>query len=258
MQLVDSHCHIHFRDYPEPEAAYQAALAAGVGQMICVGTSLEDSRVAVDFAAAHDGVWASVGAHPHDGADFNATPQAAQILNKLSKLPRVVAIGEIGLDYYHQNSPQADQQKSLRAQIRVGLDSRLPFIFHIREAFVDFWPIFDEYKISRGVVHSFSAGPKELEQILSRGLYVGLNGIMTFTKDDQQLQAAELVPLNKLLLETDAPFLTPVPYRGQTCQPKHVLDTAKFLADLRGEDLQDLAAATTANAAELFNIEISK
>jgi len=146
----------------------------------------------------------------------------------------------------------------LRAQIRVGLDSRLPFIFHIREAFADFWPIFDEYKISRGVVHSFSAGPKELEQILSRGLYVGLNGIMTFTKDDQQLQAAELVPLNKLLLETDAPFLTPVPYRGQTCQPKHVLDTAKFLADLRGEDLQDLAAATTANAAELFNIEISK
>jgi TatD DNase family protein len=131
----------------------------------------------------------------------------------------------------------------------------LPFIFHIRDAWETFWPIFDSYKGLRGVVHSFSAHEEQLEQILGRGLYVGLNGIMTFTKDAQQLAAAKKVPLDKLLLETDAPFLTPKPYRGQRCEPKHVRNVAEFLAELRGETLEELAAATTKNAVGLFNLK---
>ena len=122
------------------------------------------------------------------------------------------------------------------------------------QSFDEFWPVFDHYKGLRGVVHSFSSNMAEMEQILSRGLYVGLNGIMTFTKDQQQLEAAKCVPLSNLLLETDAPFLTPAPFRGKVGESKYVRTTAEFLAGLRGEDLNALAAATTANAKELFGI----
>lgn len=255
MEFVDTHCHLHFDKFKNDiDRVLASAAEAGVGRMVTVGCTLADSQAALELAAKHDNVWASVGAHPHDGADFLHNPDSAKILNKLSKSPRAVAIGEIGLDYFHENSSRDDQQKILRAQIELTIDSGLPFIFHIREAFADFWPIFDSYKIKSGVVHSFSAHAGELEQILSRGLHVGLNGIMTFTKDPAQLDAARRVPLDRLLLETDAPFLTPAPYRGQVCEPKHVRTTAEFLADLRGESLADLAAATTANAAKLFNL----
>src|SRR5690606_9318752 len=130
----------------------------------------------------------------------------------------------------------------------------LPLIFHVREAFKDFWSIFDDFRGLRGVVHSFTSDKRDLEQILSRGLYVGLNGIMTFTKRTEQLEAAKSVPLDKLVLETDAPFLTPTPFRGKICEPKHVRTVGEFLADLRGEKLEDLAAATTANARKLFKL----
>jgi TatD DNase family protein len=128
----------------------------------------------------------------------------------------------------------------------------VPLIFHVRDAFDDFWPIFDSYEGIRGVIHSFSAGLPELEQIQRRGLYVGLNGIMTFTKHVKQLDAAKAIPLARLLLETDAPFLTPQPFRGSICEPRHVRVTAEFLAELRGESLSELANATTRNAQSLF------
>ena len=255
MELIDSHCHLQFSDLSENIGQVLSdAKAAGVGRIICVGTNLDDSQIAIDLAAAHDNVWASVGVHPHDAQDFLKNPDSAKILNKLSKLPRVVAVGEIGLDYYHQNSPRPDQHKSLRQQIEIGAASGLPLIFHVREAWDDFWPMFDDYKIKNGVIHSFSADEHQLDNALSRGLYIGLNGIMTFTKDKSQLSAARKAPLDRVLLETDAPFLTPAPYRGQPCQPKHARVTAEFLAKLRGESLQDLAAASTANSTRLFNL----
>jgi TatD DNase family protein len=130
----------------------------------------------------------------------------------------------------------------------------LPLIFHVRDAFDDFWPIFDNFKGLRGVIHSFTATPRELEQILQRDLYVGLNGIMTFTKNADQLEAAKAVPLDRLLLETDAPFLTPVPFRGKICEPKHVVITAEFLSKLRGEFIGKLGQNTTRNAQTLFNV----
>jgi TatD DNase family protein len=134
------------------------------------------------------------------------------------------------------------------------VEHQLPLIFHIREAFDDFWPIFDSYSGLRGVVHSFSSNRTVLEQILSRGLHIGLNGIITFTKDNEQLAAAQAVPLEKLVLETDAPFLTPTPYRGTICEPRHVRTTAEFLSRLRNEDLTELARTTTGNARQLFNL----
>lgn len=255
MQLIDTHCHLQFSDLAENITEVLArAGGAGVERMICVGTSLVDSQIAADLAASHDSIWASVGAHPHDGAEFAKIKNADQILNKLSKLPRVVAVGEIGLDYYHDHTDRALQAKILRTQIESTVDSGLPYIFHVRDAFSDFWQIVDDYKIEKAVVHSFTAGTKTLNKIIERGWYVGLNGIMTFTRDHAQLDAAKAVPLERLLLETDAPFLAPAPERAKVCEPKHVLVTAQFLASLRTESLEELAAATTANAVKLFGL----
>lgn len=260
MQLFDTHCHIHFPDYElDPEETIISAQENGVAYLLCVGCTVPDSFLAVEIAKRHDRVWASVGMHPHEGAVYVSDHKALQQFEELAKAPQVVAIGETGLDYHYMHSSKADQIKLFRFQLDIAVRYNLPLIFHVREAFDDFWRIFDEYRSEshqlRGVVHSFSAGQKELNQILERGLYVGLNGIVTFAKDSEQLKAAKNVPLGRLLLETDAPFLTPVPFRGKICQPKHVRVTAEFLSNLRGETLESLAEATTKNAIKLFGID---
>ncbi len=256
MQLVDTHCHIHFPDYQlDSEEVIANASQSGVEKLICVGCTLPDSAGAIEFAASHDNVWASIGLHPHEAKIYVNDGAALQRFRSLADKPRVVAIGETGLDYYYTHSPKDDQKKLLRYQLDIAVEYGLPLIFHVRDAFSDFWKIVDEYKGIRGVVHSFSASPSELEEVLARGLYVGLNGIMTFTKDPKQRAAAKAVPLERLLLETDAPFLTPTPYRGTICEPKHVRVTAEFLAGLRDEALEDLAAATTRNAHKLFGLK---
>ncbi len=255
MEFIDTHCHIHFADYElDADEVIAAAKKDDVAGMICVGCTLQDSQASIEMAAKHSGVWASVGLHPHEAKKYVNDSFKLQKFRDLVDSPKVVAIGECGLDYYYEHSSKTDQQKLLRLQLDLAAEHHLPVIFHVRDAFSDFWPVFDSYKDLRGVVHSFSAGRRELDQILSRDLYVGLNGIMTFTKDDEQLEAAKALPLQKLLLETDAPFLTPVPFRGMICEPKHVRVTASFLSDLRGEGLEQLAAASTQNARELFNI----
>jgi TatD DNase family protein len=255
MQFVDSHCHLHFSDYESDVGqVINDALTLKVNKMICVGVSIEDSQNAVEFAEKYDNIWATVGAHPHDGADFLEHEDAIELLNKLSKNEKVVAIGEIGLDYFHEYTPRQKQIDVLSKQLEFGVKTGLPFVFHVRDAWEDFWKIIDSYNGIRGVIHCFSAHEEQLNEILKRGFYVGLNGIMTFTKDEKQLEAAKKVPLNKLLLETDAPFLTPKPFRGIRCEPKHVVTTAEFLSHVRGEKLEDLAAATTKNTQELFAI----
>lgn len=255
MELVDTHCHIHFPDYGlDPDDVMDDAKQAGVTRLICVGCTLDDSKTAVDFASEHENVWASIGLHPHEASDYVNDHKSLQSFRDLAAKPKVVAIGECGLDYYYEHSSKENQEKLLRYQLDLAIEHNLPLIFHVRDAFDDFWQIIDDYTDIRGVIHSFSASKKDVEKIVSRGLYVGLNGIMTFTKNQEQLEAAKAVPLDNLLLETDAPFLTPVPFRGKICQPKHVRVTAEFLGGLRGESLESLAASTTANAKRLFNL----
>jgi TatD DNase family protein len=255
LELIDTHCHLHFDDYNnDRKAVLGASAGAGVNRLICVGCSLDDSKRAVDFARQHSGVWASIGSHPHEATKFLADPDSGIKFETMLKQPKVVAVGEIGLDYYRNYSPESDQEKALRRQLEFGLKYELPFIFHIREAWDDFWKIFDDYKNIKGVVHCYSAPPDRLEEVLERNLYAGLNGLMTYTKDQQWLEAAKRIPKDRLVLETDAPFLTPVPYRGKRCEPKHVADTAKFLANLRDENVEDLAVYTTANAVSLFGL----
>ena len=255
MEFVDTHCHIHFVDYQlDPEAVLRDAAAAGVTRLIVVGCTLEDSKMAVAFAQKHDNVWASIGLHPHEATVYRGNDLALQEFRKLAAQPKVVAVGEIGLDFYYNHSEKDDQRALLRFQLDIAVEYNLPVIFHVRNAFDDFWPVFDRYHGIRGVIHSFSSGVDDVEQILRHGLYVGLNGIMTFTKDAGQLAAAQAIPLDKLLLETDAPFLTPVPFRGKIGESKYVRTTAEFLSQLRGEELATLATATTTNAKELFDL----
>lgn len=265
--LTDTHCHIHEANgvggvaekwqkagLHDPAALLKDAQEAGVSRLICVGCSLRDSAAATEFAAAHDGVWASIGIHPHEAQEYLGKQQLLDEFAALATRPKVVAVGECGLDYFYEHSPKEAQEPILRFQLELALKHNLPMIFHVRDAFPDFWNIFDEYKGVRGVIHSFTATGQELEQALARGLYIGLNGIMTFTKQVKQLEAAKAVPLSKMVLETDAPFLTPQPLRGKINTPRHVQEVAKFLAELRGETLEALTDATTKNARTLFGL----
>jgi TatD DNase family protein len=250
--LIDTHAHLQFKEFAgQVPAVLHRAAEAGVGKIITVGVDTDDSRQAVALAATYEQVWATVGVHPH-AADESTTAMA--YLRDLAGRRKVVAIGECGFDFYRSETSPETQEAAVRFQIELALECDLPLIFHVREAFERFFAVVQDYPQLRGVVHSFSGGPAELEQVLATGLYVALNGIMTFTKKPDQLEAARQVPVQRLLLETDCPYLSPVPYRGKTNEPARVADIADFVADLRGEPAAVLAAQTTANAEALFRI----
>lgn len=280
MKFTDTHCHIHEitasigdnsvhskwqkAGITDVDQVITRAREAQVQYLVCVGTTLADSKLAVDLVQMRDDMWASIGIHPHEAKDHDDRQQLEKFA-ALAQRNKVVAVGECGLDYYYEHSPKAQQRKILEFQLYLAQKHDLPLIFHVRDAhqasssadtsvWDDFFAIVDNFKGVRGVVHSFTANKTVLDKCLNRGLYIGLNGIMTFTKDDQQLQAAKAVPLDRLLLETDAPFLTPAPDRGTICEPKHTQVIAEFLSALKSESLEKLASQTTQNAQELFKL----
>lgn len=252
MILTDTHCHIHEASYQDSVAALERARAAGVARLICVGTDEQSSLEAVTFASQHDEVWASVGLHPHDAKTGPKAVDSLEALLKNDPQGKIVAIGECGLDYFYTHSPRQDQIPMLEAQLQLALDHDRPVIFHVREAFDDFWPIFDRFPGLRGVLHSFTDDMSNLEQGFTRGLFVGVNGISTFTKDEKQKAMYASIPVNKLLLETDAPFLTPVPLRGKVNEPAFITHVAHHLANLQAINLEELSRATERNATQLF------
>lgn len=268
MDLTDTHCHIHEIEgnHSQTHQKWQsdgikrtaasviaAANEVGVKRLVVIGTSLADSKHAVTFAQSHLGVWASIGIHPHE-AEAHDYPEIEQQFRDLAQQEKVVAIGECGLDYFYTHSPKQAQARLLTMQMQIASDQDLPISFHVREAFDDFWPIFDGFAHTRGVLHSFTDTQHHMEQAIERGLYIGVNGIATFTSDTAQLAMYQAVPNDRLLLETDAPYLTPKPFRGKMCEPKHVLLVAEFLAGLRTQSLMDIAQSTTANAKRLFGL----
>ncbi len=253
MTLVDTHSHIHFDNFDaDLPDVLERAKAAGMAKMLCVGVNDDDSQRAIALAKQHTGTLRStVGLHPHDA---DRGQPALNHLTELAQDPVVVAVGECGLDRFKSTTTPVEQEHALRFQIELAHERNLPMVFHVRNAFPDFWRIMVDYPGTKGVVHSFTAGPPELEAALARGLLIALNGIMTFTKDPDQLEAARLVPLERLILETDCPFLAPVPMRGRRNEPAYITHTAEFLANLRGESLGELSTATTKNAEALFNV----
>lgn len=271
-ELVDTHCHIQSAGNTAGERITREiwakspalngkqlvdnAAAAGVTRLLCVGCDLEDSQLAVDFVQDQPSCWASIGIHPHEAQhlfDRDASEGVAKFA-ALASQPKVVAVGECGLDFHYNHSPRTAQIKALEFQIELALAAELPLVFHVREAFDDFWPIFDNYQGLRGVLHSFTDSAENLDKALACGLHIGVNGIATFAKDPAQLEIYRAIPLEKLVLETDAPFLTPAPHRSAINEPKNVAVIADFLAELRNEDRDKLVVATTHNARQLFEI----
>ncbi len=248
--LVDTHCHIH-ESYELPlDEVLLRAEEADVQRMICVGTSEESSRQAIEFSKTHSEAFASIGVHPHDTKD--GYTQIAELAGTSEK---IIAVGEVGLDYFYTHSPKELQIEALKAQIEVALTHDLPLIFHVREAFDDFWPIFDQYQGIRGVLHSFTDTKQNMEKAVAKGLYIGVNGISTFTKDEAQKAMFDAIPIDRILFETDAPFLTPTPYRGKVNEPAYVRIVAEYHAQRRGISLDEIAEASSQNARALFSLK---
>ena len=250
--IIDTHCHIHDSEfYPDNrEEAYQLSRDANV-VMICVGTNVQSSREALEFCRTHKACYSVVGIHPHDTKD-NDIADIRELLE--SHKSEIIGIGEIGLDYYYGHSPREVQLSALRAQLQLAKEFDLPVSFHVREAFSDFWPVLDEFPGIRGVLHSFTDTKENYLEAQKRGLYIGVNGISTFTKEQRQRQLFTEIALQNILLETDAPFLTPKPFRGKMNIPAYVGRVAEHQAMLKDVSLTEVIRMTTANAKSIFRI----
>ena len=254
MKLADSHCHLNYKGLVEEQQAVLArARGEGVAAMLNISTREREWDDVIGVAEREPDVWATVGIHPHE-ADAHPDIDTARLVDR-ARHPRVVGIGETGLDYYYDHSDRARQQQSFRAHIAAARETQLPLVVHTRDAAEDTAAILrDEMGKGAfpGVIHCFTASDAFAGIALDLGFYISISGIVTF-KNARDLQAtAARLPIERLLVETDAPFLAPVPHRGKTGEPAFVADTARFLADLRGEDPEALAEATRANFHRLF------
>jgi len=256
-ELIDTHCHLDDEQFGEDRLrVWEAAKKAGVVACVNPGSSLEDSQSALELAHTLDNVYAAVGVHPlylpKNGPELDQTIES---LGELAKDEKVVAVGEFGFDVKHGRAEMDAQRRAVVLQLELARANDLPIILHCRNAYAELVEVLkDEGKGLRGVVHSFAGGPAELEQVLALGLHVAIGGIVTFEKGTEGLrEAVKQVPIDRLLLETDAPYLTPVPRRGQRNTPAEVRAVAEFVAQLRGMNLEELAAATTINARKLFD-----
>ena len=252
--FVDSHCHLNYNGLVEDQAGViMRSRAAGVSGMLNISTRESEWDAVIAVAEHMPDIWASVGIHPHE-ADSQSDIDAGKLVTKALH-PRVIAIGETGLDYYYDHSDRDQQRASFRTHIAAARETGLPVIVHTRDAEEDTASILaDEMGKGAyfGVIHCFTASQEFAEKALSLGLYISISGIVTF-KNAKDLQAsAALVPQDRLLIETDSPFLAPVPHRGRPCEPAFVADTARFLATLRGVSVEVLAMQTSANFFRLF------
>lgn len=252
--LIDSHCHLEYKGLVEDQAGVLArARAAGVGAFLNISTRRSEWDQVVATAVREADVFASVGIHPHEADAHQDLGRAA--LLAATEHPRVIAIGETGLDYYYDHSDRGAQQRLFRMHIDVARETQLPLIIHTRDAEDDTFAILAD-EMARGtfpaLIHCFTASAEFGAKVLELGLTISLSGIVTFKNAKALQDIAATVPEDRLLIETDSPFLAPVPHRGRVCEPAYVADTAAFIANLRGTETQALAEQTTTNFAQLF------
>jgi len=259
-QMIDTHCHLNFDRYDEDrDDVIQAAAEAGVTRIIIPAVDLDTSQEALDLTHQHVGkIFSAVGVHPNSTADFDDKTLAQ--IETLSHQSGVVSIGEIGLDYYWDKSPKQKQAEAFKAQLALAAKRELPVIIHNREASEDVLPILEEWvttlpdslKERPGVLHSFSAEQEYADRALAIGFYLGFTGPLTFKKANELRQIAAKVPLDRILVETDGPFLTPEPYRGKRNQPAYIPHIVDRMAALHGLTRDEMARHTTENAERLF------
>ena len=252
--LVDSHCHL---DYLERDGGLDEVVArardAGVGTLVTICTRLSEFERVRAIAGRFENVYCSVGVHPHDAGEEGQGDPARLI--QLADDDKVIGIGETGLDYYYDNSPRDAQRASFRTHIRAARETGLPLIVHSRDADADTIAILEAEAgegVYPGVIHCFTAGRALAEAALELGLYISLSGVVTFKKAEELRAVAKDLPLDRLLVETDAPYLAPVPKRGKTNEPAYVVHTAAYLAELLGLSADELARATSENFFRLF------
>ncbi|MDK9696006.1 MAG: TatD family hydrolase [Siculibacillus sp.] len=253
--LVDSHCHLDFPDFAEDmDGVLARAAAAGVGTMVTISTRVRRFDTIRAIAEAHDWVWCSVGTHCHHAAEEPDVDR--DLLIRLAEHPRVVAIGEAGLDHHYDFSPRETQVASFREHIAAARETGLPLVIHSREADEEMARLLEDETSGQGafphLLHCFSSGPDLAKRSLALGGYVSFSGILTFKKSEEVRAIATQVPLDRLLVETDAPYLAPQPYRGKRCEPAHVAETNRVLAAVKGVPEAEMARITTDNFHRLF------
>ena len=256
-ELIDSHCHLDMESYTEDlESILHAALNNGIASIITIGIDISSSRKAVELAATHDMIHATVGIHPHDSQNIGEAEylQLEELMEKEQE--HIVGYGEIGLDYVKNYAPQKTQLKVFREQLELAKEFDLPVVIHDREAHEDTLTILKEAGPFKrgGIMHCFSGDMNYADKVLDLGFHISIPGIVTFKNAHDLKQVAAEAPLERLLLETDGPFLAPTPYRGKRNEPLFMLYTAEEVAHLRGISLDELADATTANCRELFSL----
>lgn len=253
--FVDSHCHLNYKGLIEDQdAVLTRAYQAGVSAMLNISTRENEWDEVIGTAGKAPNIWASIGIHPHE-ADAHPDVDTAKLAAKAEHF-RVIAIGETGLDYYYDHSDRDRQKTSFRAHIAASRATQLPLIVHTRDADDDSADILSDEMgkgAYPGVIHCFTASQEFADIALSLGFYISISGIVTFKNAKDLQDIAATIPEDRLLIETDSPFLAPVPHRGKTCEPGYVADTARFLAGLRGVSVDHLAATTTANFYRLFS-----
>ncbi|HIJ90704.1 MAG: TatD family hydrolase [Desulfobulbaceae bacterium] len=254
--LIDTHCHLDMSTYQDDcEAVLLRAREAGVTRIISVGIDLESSRRAITLAEHHEGVYATVGVHPHNVGELCEADYLA--LRSLCRHPKVVAYGEIGLDYVKNYAPVSLQKEHFGRQIALARELQLPLVIHDREAHDEIMEMLEAAGPfpAGGVMHCFSGDGAFARRVLALGLYISIPGVVTFTKAEMLHEAVREIPLSSLVLETDGPFLAPAPYRGKRNEPRLLLFTAQKVAELKGISLDEVARQTTLNGVRLFGLE---
>jgi len=251
--MTDTHCHLaHPRLIGDVRGVLGRAAQAGISRIIAIGYDVESSEQSVRLAHEHAGVHATVGLHPHEAARF--TPELWQKIAGLARDAEVVAIGETGLDYYYEYAPRKVQRSVFLAHLELSLDLGLPLVIHCREAHRELFSILARYAGRvRGVLHCWDGSPEDTERAVALGFHFGIGGMVTFKQPNAMQMALNAIPLDRLLLETDAPYLAPVPFRGRTNEPANMVRTAAVVAERIGRPVEELAAATDRNAEAVFS-----
>lgn len=250
--LTDTHAHLDSLE--DPEGAVERARSNGVERIISISSGLESSKNTLAFAGGREGIYAAVGVHPHAAASADAETLSA--IEELAGSPGVVAIGETGLDYFYMNSDKETQIRSFTGQIDIARRRALPIVIHVRDADEDLVGILKSEDVSekRGVIHCFTGNYETAKRYLDLGFYISFSGIVTFKRSDELRAAAARVPSGRILIETDSPYLAPVPFRGKPNEPAYVRHTAETVAEVRGLTTEELARLTSENASRLFGL----